>query len=174
MARVALAFVVAGALVSIGAAEPPSGGRCELTLTSTHTGESLHVRYCVAGRHDPDALASLEHLLRDFRNGRQHPIDTGLYDLLSEVAARAGAEPHFEVISGYRSRETNDMLRRRGSGVSERSLHLEGRAIDVRLRGVPTSRLREIALTLKRGGVGYYPKSDFVHLDTGRVRQWSG
>ena len=101
-------------------------------------------------------------------------MDRRLFDLLHDVAVTAGREPRYEVISGYRSPETNAMLNARSSGVAKKSLHMQGRAIDVRLSGYRTDRLRELALAAQQGGVGYYRKSDFVHLDTGRVRTWSG
>ena len=90
------------------------------------------------------------------------------------MAHAAGAEPRFEVISGFRSAASNEQLRAQGNGVARRSLHLDGKAIDVRLKGVKCARLCEVALELERGGVGLYSKSDFVHLDTGRVRHWRG
>lgn len=145
-----------------------------LTLTSTHTGESLTARYFVAGAYDAAKLAGLNHVLRDHRTGDIGAMDPALFDYLHEVALRAAAEPRFDVISGFRSAASNAMLRQHSPGVSEKSLHMHGRAIDVRLRGVDSARLRDVALALRRGGVGYYARSDFVHLDTGRVRSWSG
>jgi uncharacterized protein YcbK (DUF882 family) len=145
-----------------------------IQLFNTHTGEELRACFYRAGTYCSDALSSLTHLLRDFRNGQQAPIDPGVFDILHEVAVAADREPRFEVISGYRSPATNTLLNERSSGVARRSLHMEGRAIDVRLQGYGTAKLRDVALALQRGGVGYYAKSDFVHLDTGRVRTWAG
>ena len=145
-----------------------------IQLFNTHTGEELRTCFYRAGEYCGDALSSLTHLLRDFRNGEQAPIDPGVFDILHEVAVAADREPRFEVISGYRSPATNAMLNERSSGVARRSLHMDGRAIDVRLQGYSTAKLRDVALALQRGGVGYYAKSDFVHLDTGRIRTWSG
>jgi uncharacterized protein YcbK (DUF882 family) len=145
-----------------------------LELANTHTGEVLAVAYRTAAGFAGDALAQLQRLLRDHRNDQQHPIDSALYDQLHEFALEAGAEPRFEVISGYRSPQTNAMLHERSAGVAVGSLHIQGRAIDVRLRGVSCARLRDIALFKARGGVGYYERSDFVHVDTGAVRTWSG
>jgi uncharacterized protein YcbK (DUF882 family) len=145
-----------------------------LELASTHTGEVLSVAYRSAVGLLDDAVVRLQHLLRDHRNGEQHPIDTGLYDLLSDLAERAGVEPRFEIISGYRSPATNARLHERSAGVAVRSLHLQGRAMDVRLKGVQCDRLATLALDLQRGGVGYYQRSDFVHVDTGRIRHWQG
>lgn len=146
-----------------------------ITFHNTHTGEVLTAAYHTGGAYDPAALASLDQVLRDHRSGEVGRIDPPLFDFLYEVADRAGVDPRFEVISGFRSAASNQMLRRNGGGgVAEKSLHLKGQAIDVRLRGVATAHLRDLALGLERGGVGYYPTSDFVHLDTGRVRRWSG
>ncbi len=128
--------------------------------------------YYQAGSYDPAALARVNHFLRDFRTGDVHPIDPGVLDILFDVRTRAASDEPFHVISGYRSPRTNAFLRTHSTGVSKHSLHMQGRAIDVRLPGLPTRKLRELALGLRRGGVGYYPASDFVHLDTGRVRFW--
>jgi uncharacterized protein YcbK (DUF882 family) len=141
-----------------------------IELASTHTGEALSVAYRNAEGFVTQALSGLQHLLRDHRNGAQHPIDARLYDLLADLAESARVEPRYEIISGYRSPASNAKLHGRSEGVAVKSLHLEGRAIDVRLRGVPSARLGEPA----RGGVGTYGRSDFVHVDTGRVRAWQG
>jgi len=122
----------------------------------------------------PEARAAIQTLLRDYRTGAEHPIDPSLMDYLYDVAHVARVDPVFTVISGYRSPQTNEMLHERSSAVSSHSLHMEGRAIDVRLAGVDCAKLADEALSLKRGGVGYYNKSDFVHLDTGRFRTWRG
>ncbi|MEP7311128.1 MAG: DUF882 domain-containing protein [Pseudomonadota bacterium] len=145
-----------------------------LELTSTHTGESIKATYRDANGLVADAIASLQHVLRDHRTGEAHAMDAGLYDQLADLAAAADAEPRYEIISGYRSPATNAALRDKSTGVSSKSLHMEGRAMDVRLRGVSIERLNELALALARGGVGYYPGSRFVHIDTGRVRRWQG
>jgi len=128
--------------------------------------------YFADGRYDPATLARVNHFLRDFRTGEVHTIDRGVLDILSAVRSRADRDDPFHVISGYRSPHTNALLRSRSEGVAAHSLHMEGRAIDVRLPGFATKKLREIALGMRRGGVGYYAASDFVHLDTGRVRFW--
>jgi uncharacterized protein YcbK (DUF882 family) len=113
-------------------------------------------------------------LLRDFRTGEQHAIDPKLMDYLVDVAGCVGAAPEFSVISGYRSPQTNERLHARSQGVAKNSLHMEGRAIDVRLPKIDCAALAACALDLARGGVGYYRTSDFVHLDTGRYRTWRG
>jgi uncharacterized protein YcbK (DUF882 family) len=145
-----------------------------LELVNTHTAESLKADYFLGGSYCEQSLFALNHLLRDFRTGDVAPIDPQLFDLLHGAAVLAGKEPRFEVISGFRSPATNAMLNERSNGVARRSLHMEGRAIDVRLQGYRTDRLRDLALSMQAGGVGFYRKSDFVHLDTGRVRTWAG
>jgi uncharacterized protein YcbK (DUF882 family) len=143
-----------------------------LAFRHTHTGEALSVAFAQGERYIAEALARVNWLLRDFRNGEVQPIDPQLLDQLHEVARLTGSSAPFEVISGYRSPATNEALHRKSRGVATKSLHLEGRAIDVRLADVPLADLRDAALSLKAGGVGYYAESRFVHLDTGRVRRW--
>jgi len=145
-----------------------------LALYNTHTRETVTESFRDASGFVPAALAKLDHVLRDHRSDESHRMDPDLYVLLVDVAAAAGAEPRYEIISGYRSPATNEKLRAGGGGQAQRSQHLQGRAIDVRLKGVPTAKLRDLAMALKRGGVGYYERSDFVHLDTARVRYWTG
>ncbi len=143
-----------------------------LAFRHTHTGERLRIVYFARGGYRPEALGQIDWLLRDFRTGDTHTIDPRLLDTLHALCLSCGKET-LEIISGYRSPQTNAMLRRTGGGgVAQRSLHMDGRAIDVRLAGCDTARLRDAAIALRRGGVGYYPKSDFVHLDTGRFRTW--
>jgi uncharacterized protein YcbK (DUF882 family) len=142
-----------------------------ISLYHTHTGEHLTAVYFERGSYLPEALASLRHLLRDFRTGDACTIDAQLFDQLAALNLACGPGT-FEVISGFRSRHTNEMLRGRSDGVAKGSLHMQGRAIDVRLAGRDTRRLRDAAVALRRGGVGYYARSDFIHLDTGRVRTW--
>lgn len=149
------------------------GPECRsLSFVHTHTGETLSCVYYQAGGYDPATLARVNHFLRDFRTGDIHTIDPGVLDILFAVRSRVSRDDPFHVISGYRSPATNAYLRGHSAGVARHSLHMEGRAIDVRLPGFPTRKLHEIGLALRRGGVGYYPASDFVHLDTGRVRFW--
>jgi len=145
-----------------------------LRFEHTHTGEQLALTYAVGGRYLDAALEAIQHFLRDFRNGATHAIDPALLDQLHRLAALTATREPFEVISGYRSPATNEMLRREGHGVASHSLHLEGRAIDIRLADVKLADLRDAALSLRAGGVGYYPSadSDFVHIDTGRTRFW--
>jgi|SRR5579883_1599229 len=154
-------------------ADSPAPAR-RLALYNLHTDESLEVEYHREGAYVPEALTALEGLLRDFRTGDRHPMDPALFDVLYDVAARAGVDPQFRVISGYRSAATNAMLHERSHGVASRSMHLQGKAIDVRLARVDCAALATCGLALGRGGVGYYRRSDFVHLDTGAVRSWRG
>lgn len=174
------AFLRAGTLALLGVALSPraaraalEGGR-RLRMLNTHTGEKLDLVYAEGGVHLPEALAALARFLRDHRTGDVHPISPATLDLAWAVAqAVEKPDGRFEIISGYRSPDTNERLRGNGgSGVARHSLHLEGRALDLRLDGVETRRLRAAALALARGGVGFYPASDFVHLDDGRVRTW--
>jgi uncharacterized protein YcbK (DUF882 family) len=143
-----------------------------LSFLHTHTGERLSIVYAYGDRHVPDALASLDWLLRDFRNDSTHRIDPALFDQLHTLHRATASRAPFEIISGYRSPQTNAMLHQKSDGVATRSLHLVGQAIDVRLADVPLADLRDAALSLRAGGVGFYPGSNFVHVDTGRVRRW--
>jgi uncharacterized protein YcbK (DUF882 family) len=143
-----------------------------LSFYHTHTGRQLRLTYAEGGQHIPEALDEVKDFLRDFRTGEAHPIDPELLDLLHQLRQKAGGRGTYEIISAFRSPHTNEMLRSNSGAVAQRSLHMEGKAIDVRLRGVPTRDLREHALSLKAGGVGYYQRSDFIHVDTGRVRFW--
>jgi uncharacterized protein YcbK (DUF882 family) len=143
-----------------------------LRFTHTHTGEHLAVEYFSDGAYRQDALATVNHFLRDFRTDEVHAIDPGLLDLLHNLTSLTETSRPFQVISGYRSPVTNEMLRHHSEGVAAGSLHMKGLAIDIRLADVPLAKLRTAAVAVRRGGVGYYPVSDFVHVDTGRVRAW--
>ena len=145
-----------------------------IEFVNLHTRERLAVHFWRDGAYDPAALAQVERVLRDFRNDQRHAIDPTLLDYLVAVAARVGREASYSVISGYRSPATNEMLHERSSGVSQRSLHMQGRAVDVRMHGVDCADLAQHAIDLKQGGVGYYRTSYFVHLDTGAFRTWRG
>ncbi len=160
------------------ARDAPSGAPASenwLELHNTHTDETLKVTFRTnEGGFIPAALGKLNEILGDHRSHQQTTMDPQLFVLLADLAASARVEPHYEIISGYRSSETNERLRTRGGGQAKNSQHIQGKAIDVRLKGVDTATLRDLARALKRGGVGYYPKSDFVHVDTARVRYWEG
>lgn len=171
-----------GLLVSLACLDPfPAWARYGLTgvqerslsLLNTHTGEQLkEVVYWDRGRYLPDALSHLNHVLRDHRTDEVHTIDPLTLDLMAALSRKLGASQPFEVISGYRSPLSNASLRKSSSGVAKNSYHMKGMAVDLRLPGVPLKTLRKAALELRMGGVGYYPKSNFVHIDSGTVRSW--
>ena len=159
-------------LLPLGAAWARTPAHRSLSFVHTHTGERLSTVYFQDGKYRVGELERINQLLRDFRTDDVHSIDTGVLDILADLRVLADRDEPYEVISGYRSPLTNAALRRHSSGVAEHSLHLEGRAIDVRLPGFSTDKLRDLALGMGRGGVGFYAQSDFVHLDNGRVRYW--
>jgi uncharacterized protein YcbK (DUF882 family) len=143
-----------------------------LSFYHTHTHKTLEVTYAVGGEYVESALDEINDFLGDFRTGDAVVIDPVLLDIIYDVRASLGSNDTYEVISAYRSPKTNQMLRDASSGVAKKSQHLLGKAIDVRLRNVASNDLRDAALRMRRGGVGYYEKSNFVHMDTGRVRRW--
>ncbi len=145
-----------------------------IAFENLHTGEDLDVEFFGDQGYVATAMSSIETVLRDFRTGGLHPIDPRLMDYLHHVAHSFGMYPRFQVISGYRSPQTNAMLHARSSGVASHSLHMQGRAIDIRFADVDCAVLAERARGLRRGGVGYYRASNFVHLDTGSLRSWHG
>jgi uncharacterized protein YcbK (DUF882 family) len=168
-----LRTLAGGALAS--AASPVLAGIGDtraLSFVHTHTGETLSVDYFRGGSYDPQALAKVAHTLRDFRTGDAHDIDPALLDALFELQVQTGHDKPYQIISAYRSPATNATLAAKSNGVATHSMHMLGRAIDVRVSSVPTKKLRDLALGMRIGGVGYYRDSDFVHLDTGRVRSW--
>lgn len=158
---------VFGALPALASSAPRG-----VALHNLHTGESLNAVYWEGGAYRPDALAAVNHVLRDFRTGDVHPIDARLLDLLSTLSSRVETRGPFQIISGYRSPRTNAMLHEHSNGVASKSLHMQGLAVDIRLADVDLDRLHRAALGLASGGVGYYPSSDFVHVDVGPVRRW--
>ena len=144
-----------------------------LALFNTHTGERLNVAYRTpAGDYDPTALSQLDRLLRCHHTNEVHPIDPRTLDYLALLDQQLGGGHDIHIISAYRSPRYNALLQSKGRGVATKSLHLQGRALDVRIPGVQLDRLKETALLLGRGGVGYYPRPDFVHIDSGPVRRW--
>ncbi|QJE74433.1 DUF882 domain-containing protein [Aerophototrophica crusticola] len=149
-----------------------SAPRRTLQFVSLHTGEKLKVTYWADGRYLPTALQDVNEMLRDWRTGEQTRMDPKLLDLLFQLRQKLRADQAFQVISGYRSPKTNSMLHASSDGVASKSLHMEGKAIDIDMAGRQLKKIRQAALDLRLGGVGYYPKSSFVHVDTGRVRQW--
>jgi uncharacterized protein YcbK (DUF882 family) len=168
-----LRLALTAALLALPAAGLAGGApERRLELTNLHGGEQLTVTFHDENDVAPDAAAALRHLLRDYRVNEEHDMDFDLFIQLTDLARECGVPAKFAVISGYRSPGTNAKLRSAGHAVAEHSQHMEGHAIDVRLEGCPLARLHELALAGKRGGVGYYPRSNFVHIDTGRVRSW--
>lgn len=145
-----------------------------LAFDNIHTGEKLRVDYWANGDYLPDALAAVNNVLRDFRTSQVHPIAPGLLDLLMSLRVQLDTSAPLSIISGYRSPVTNAMLRggHENSGVATKSLHMQGKAVDIRIAGRPLALVHKAALSLRGGGVGYYPSSDFVHVDIGRVRTW--
>lgn len=164
--------VQAATAVSSAAVKAPQRS---LSFFNTHTGERLKTTYCTGGCYVPDSLLELNHILRDFRLNEVKPIDPRVFDLLHELGGTLETDQPFHIISGYRSPQTNAMLRERGgaaTGVASHSLHMVGQAIDIRVPGVKLEHLRDAAKSLKIGGVGFYPNLNFVHVDVGRVRYW--
>ncbi len=143
-----------------------------ISLWNTHTWERYSGVYRVGNRYLPDAFAEITSVLRDYRTNETFPIDPRVIDILSVVHRVSGSRYPYKVLSGYRSPKTNAMLHRASEGVAKNSLHMSGRAIDSRIADVDTSKLRDIAKRLRAGGVGYYPSSDFVHMDSGSFRTW--
>jgi uncharacterized protein YcbK (DUF882 family) len=143
-------------------------------LRNIHTDEKLEAVYWENGEYVPDAVQALNKVLRDYRNDETHPMAPGLYDILDQIRAKTQSKSPFQIISGYRSPATNKMLSERSGEVAKRSLHMDGKAMDVFLEDVDLRYVRAAALELGRGGVGYYPTSNFVHVDVGPVRKWSG
>lgn len=166
------AGAAAGLLIVPAHASLPRQDPRVLSLRNLHTGEKLTRTYWAHGEYLVEPLADIDHLLRDHRSDQSHPMDPQLLDLLHRLQHKVGSVKPFEIISGYRSPKSNAMLRGKSSGVAKKSLHMQGKAIDVRLPGQDLHKLRQAALSLKAGGVGYYPKSNFLHIDTGRVRHW--
>ncbi|HVK81037.1 MAG TPA: DUF882 domain-containing protein [Verrucomicrobiae bacterium] len=143
-----------------------------LAFLNTHTGDRFNDAYWEHGAYIPHAITAINHVMRDHRSGESHAIDLRLLEQLHRLNGAVGAVQPFQIISGYRSPATNATLAANSNGVATRSLHMDGRAIDIRVGGVALTRLRDAALDLQSGGVGYYEASDFIHIDTGRVRRW--
>ncbi len=171
-----LGGIGANALVPAHATTPavpraPPNAR-QLAFLNTHTGDTFSDAYWLNGDYVPDAMAAINHVMRDHRSGETHAMDPRLLDQLHTLKGLVSASAPFQIISGYRSPATNAALHANSNGVATRSLHMDGRAIDIRVRGVQLSNLRDAALGMAVGGVGYYEASDFIHVDTGRVRRW--
>lgn len=171
-------FLTHAAAAAVGAAAAPrtlfagTGGRRSLCLYNTHSAERLTAEYWVDGWYNPDARARLNHILRDWRTGEVTEIDPALLDLLHQIQSRTDTTAPLHVVCGYRSPATNARLARTNRGVARNSFHIKGMAVDIRLPDYNLRGLRQLALDLRVGGVGYYPRSGFVHVDTGPVRTW--
>lgn len=168
-----IAVLLLTSLASVSQGKLDSDVR-QLSFYHTHTGKRLDVIYARDGAYVPSALDEINRFLFDFRTGDRAEMDPELLDLIYDVREALNSDGTYEVVSAYRSPKTNEMLRGRSknTGVAKKSQHLLGKAIDVRLEGIPTRKLRDTALAMRRGGVGYYEASDFVHMDTGRPRSW--
>ena len=147
-------------------------GKRALSFYHTHTQQELNITYALGKVYNPKALAQINYFLRDYQTGKAHPIDPKLLDILWSIQGQMGSKGVYEVISGFRSPLTNRQLREHSSGVAGHSLHMKGKAIDIRFSGADTDQIHQCAVGMKSGGVGYYAKSDFVHLDTGTYRTW--
>ena len=166
------AFAAAGLIAGPAFAKIGPLKQRPLSFYNTHTGEKLRTEYWARGEYLPEGLAEINHILRDHRTNEVKPIDPRLLDLLYALQLKLGSRQAFHIISGYRSLATNDFLFRQSRGVVKNSLHICGKAADIRLPGCKLSSLRHAAMDLQEGGVGYYPTSDFVHVDVGTVRYW--
>jgi uncharacterized protein YcbK (DUF882 family) len=144
----------------------------QLSFYHTHTGESVRLAYFESGQYVPGALQEFNYFLRDWRTNDAHNIDPTLFDQLYALQQLVETPGAYHVICGYRSPKTNQMLHAHSEGVANHSLHLEGRAIDINLPGKNLALLHKASLGMQAGGVGFYPASDFIHIDTGRVRSW--
>lgn len=165
--------VIASSLISLPAFASLSMPTRKIGLYNIHTGERDLITYWEEGRYIKEGLANLNKILRDHRTGEIHNIDPKLFDQITLLQHNLRRKGDIEIISGYRSPKTNNMLRGRSGGVAKKSYHMKGQAIDLRLPGAKLSDLRRAAINMKSGGVGYYPKSNFIHIDTGPVRSWT-
>ena len=166
-AAAGLALLPGSALASVSTSRPRI-----LTLNNLHTGETLKTEFFTGKSYDKDELARLNHFFRDYRANKIKSIDPKLFDQLYRLQAMLETRKPVQLISGYRSLSTNNMLREKGSGVAKHSYHTLGQAMDFHIEGISLSNVRKAALKMRAGGVGYYPRSNFVHIDTGPVRHW--
>ena len=170
-----VALAAGGTAGGAASGAAPTGAltsRRRLNLVNTHTWERLDVVYFTRGMYIDESMTAISHLMRDHRAGEECAMDRVLFDSLSRLHASLDTEEPLHLLSGYRTPETNAKLRQRSKGVARFSLHMEGRAADIYVPGVPTRTLQQAALAMQAGGVGYYGRSGFVHIDTGRVRNW--
>lgn len=164
------------AAMSVGSVSPalalPTGGEYRVNFKNSHTGEIFNGTYRVGNKYLPQAFERINYVLRDFRANEVFPIDPRAIDIVAIVHKMIGKNEPYSILSGYRNPQTNAMLREGSSGVAKHSLHMSGQAIDVRMEDVSPARIRDLAHKLKAGGVGYYPRSGFVHMDSGVYRTW--
>ncbi len=169
------ALVLAGSIINPATAGVRVGARARersLALQNLHTGENLKTVYWQGGAYVRSALDEIDHIMRDYRTNQIKSIDPTLLDLLHRLQDTLDSHRPFQIVSGYRSPKTNARLAAHSGGVAKRSMHVKGMAIDIRLEGCDSRQIHKAALSLEAGGVGYYAKSDFVHLDVGKVRSW--
>ena len=164
--------LMGASLLSFPAQASRSTSGRELSFFNLNTGERVRASYWEDGHYLSDGLAELNHIFRDYRRNEVFNIDRRLFDQLFLLQHKLGRKGEIQLISGYRSPRTNDQKRRKSRGVAKQSLHMAGQAVDIRIPGVDLSRIRSAGLALNRGGVGYYPRSNFVHIDTGPTRHW--
>ncbi len=168
-----LAISSAPAIWAVDAGTPAESATYRLRLFHLHTGEHLDVVYRIGNEYVPEGIAALDHFLRDHRTGDVKDYDLREFDLLHDLLAKLGhPDSEIDIVCGYRTPWSNNYLRDRSHGVALHSQHMEAKAIDIRIPGIPTAKVRDAALSLQRGGVGYYEQSDFVHVDVGPVRHW--
>jgi uncharacterized protein YcbK (DUF882 family) len=175
LAAALVAAVSFGTSVTAKAKDADTGSEpvYRLHMFHTHTGESIDVVYRIGDTYVPEGLEKLNHFLRDHRTQTASHYDPKEFDVLHALLAKLGRpDGEIDIVCGYRTPWSNNYLRQHGHGVAEHSQHMEAKAIDIRIPGVPTAEVRDAALSMQRGGVGYYQQSDFVHVDTGRVRRW--
>lgn len=173
-----LQLLAAGSIATVGfpkfshAASETSVVARELAFQNLHTGEKIALTYFEQGQYLTEALQEIDNVLRDHRTGDVYPIDPNLLNLLYKLQETLQVNRPFSIISGYRSPLSNSELHSHSNGVAKNSLHMQGKAVDIRIEGVDTAEIRRAAISLQQGGVGYYPSSDFVHVDTGQIRYW--
>jgi uncharacterized protein YcbK (DUF882 family) len=168
-----LALLVLITVIPGGTTHASASPAYRLRLYHLHTGERIDVVYRIGDQYLPERVAELDHFLRDHRTGDVKAYDPREFDLLHDLVAKLGhPEGEIDIVCGYRTPWSNNYLRQHGHGVAEHSQHMEAKAIDIRIPGVSSAAVRDAALSLSRGGVGYYAQSDFVHVDVGRVRRW--
>jgi uncharacterized protein YcbK (DUF882 family) len=168
-----LALVTAPTVQAADASTSADSGAYRLRLYHLHTGEHLDVVYRIGSQYLSDRTAELDYFLRDHRSGDVKDFDVQEFDLLHDLLVKLGhPDAEIDIVCGYRTPTSNNYLREHGPGVALHSQHMQGKAIDIRIPGISTAKVRDAALSLQRGGVGYYAQSDFVHVDVGPVRRW--